>query len=177
MPEIIFLRSHMTTLVPTRAAVCGAALSLALAAPAPAGAAVSCGWGGTPAARTGSFTISPGLRNEPAATPLKFEAVGQLAGELPGCRGRMRFVGQIAAGSVCASASFEGAVQGLPGVARFHGEGSVDVPSLLFDSAGNVVGIENAEIATESNLVNSLQCQTPGGFTGPAGFSSTLILF
>ena len=45
----------------------------------------------------------------------------------------MRFVGVITAGSSCSDAYFEGRVTGLAGVARYVGDGSVDVPSLWAD--------------------------------------------
>jgi len=159
------------------AAAVGARAAVALGAPAGAVASTTCSWGGSPSAPTGSFTITPGLTNRPAPGALKFKAVGKLAGQAPLCQGRLKFVGQIDAGSDCAFAAFEGVVEGLPGVARFWGRGSLDVPSVLYGPEGNVVGVENAEIATEENLVNSLKCQTPEGFTGPAGFSSTVVLF
>jgi hypothetical protein len=50
----------------------------------------------------------------------------------------MTFVGQIHAGSTCGLTSFEGSVKGLPGVTRSWGKGSLLVPELLYDAAGNV---------------------------------------
>jgi hypothetical protein len=49
--------------------------------------------------------------------------------------------------------------------------------SYLYDRAGNLVGIENAEIMTEDNFPQTSECTTAGGFTGPASFSSTVVLF
>ena len=143
---------------------------------APAQAATTCTWAGTPVAPTGTFTIRPGLTNVPSSRPLRFVATGRLGGG-PACRGPVRFVAQIDAGSTCAYSTFEGRVEGLRGVARFVGHGSLDVPSLLYDRAGRVVGVENAQILTRDNLFNSPDCSKPGGFTGPAGFSSTITLF
>jgi hypothetical protein len=91
----------------------------------------------------------------------------------------MKFVGQIDAGSTCAYSTFRGRVFGLRGVRRFLGHGSLDVPSQLFDRKGRFVGIENAEIQTESNLQHAPDCATPQGFTGgwPAMFSSVVTVF
>ena len=159
------------------------ALALALATAAVVGgggasaqAATTCTWAGTPVAPTGTFTIKPGLTNVPSSRALKFVATGRLGGG-PACRGTVRFVSQIDAGSTCAYAAFEGVVKGLPGVARSVGRGSLDVPSLLYDRAGRLVGVENAQILTRDNFFNSPDCSKPSGFTGPAGFSSTITLF
>ena len=89
----------------------------------------------------------------------------------------MKWVGQVGAGSTCAVASFEGAVKGLHGVARFWGKGSLLVPSHLYDEAGNVVGVENANIMTQHNSSLTASCTAPGGFTGPADFSSVVELY
>jgi hypothetical protein len=82
-----------------------------------------------------------------------------------------------AGGSTCALSSFSGSVKGLPGVALFWGKGNLLVPSYLYDQAGNLVGVENAEIMTEENFPQTTECTTAGGFTGPASFSSTVVLF
>jgi len=142
------------------------------AAPASA-SATTCTWGGTPAAPTGTFTVSPGTTNLPAPGPLKFRATGELSG---GCTGTMTFVGQIDAGSTCTLASFEGSVRGLPGVTRYWGKGSLMVPELLYDSAGNVVGSDQPEIMTSENGPNSTDCTTATGFTGGT-FAATVELF
>src|SRR4051794_10169325 len=84
-----------------------ATVALACAQTGQAQAATTCTWAGTPAAPTGTFTITPGLTNFPLAQPSKFSASGQLAGDDPRCRGQMRWVGQIDAESNCALASFE----------------------------------------------------------------------
>jgi hypothetical protein len=143
---------------------------------APASASKLCTWAGTPAEPTGTFTIDPGVTNLPSAGPLKFHAIGQLGGE---CSGTMTFTGQMDAGATCAFSEFEGSVKGLPGVARFWGKGSLLVPSVLYDRAGNVVGEENAQIITEANGLHPTDCATnPEGFTGgwPGMFSSVLEL-
>jgi hypothetical protein len=140
-------------------------------------AATTCAWGGNPVAPTGVFTIKPGLTNLPAPHALRFQATGTLSGSDPACSGRVTFQGQIDAGSTCLVASFEGTVAGLPGVATWWGKGSLDVPSHLYDSTGREVGEENAQIMTQGNLENASQCNTPEGFTGPAGFSSNIVLF
>jgi hypothetical protein len=146
-------------------------------AAAPASASKVCTWAGTPAEPTGTFTVEPGVTNVPSAGPLKFRATGALGGE---CSGAMTFTGQMDAGATCAFSEFEGSVKGLPGVVRFWGKGSLLVPSLLYDRAGNVVGEENAQIITEANGPHAMDCATsPEGFTGgwPGMFSSALELF
>jgi hypothetical protein len=154
------------------------ALVIAAPAGADAQASTTCTWSGTPAAPTGVLTISPGITNLPASRDMQFHAWGPLSGG-PGCHGQMQFVGVITAGSFCSYAHFEGRVTGLSGVARYVGDGSLDVPSRLYDKRGNLVGLENAEIATPSNALRATDCQAPGGFRGgwPAMFSSTVVLF
>jgi hypothetical protein len=139
-------------------------------------AATTCTWAGTPDAPTGTFTVKPGVTNLPSPGPLKFTATGALGGQ---CAGTMTFTGQLDAGASCSFAEFEGAVRGLAGVTRFWGKGSLLVPSVLYDSAGNVVGSENAQILTETNFPHTTDCATPTGFTGgwPAMFSSVIELF
>jgi hypothetical protein len=156
----------------------GCCIAVAAAGAAPAGAAQTCTWGGTPAAPTGTLTITPGVTNVPSAGPLEFRATGLLAGG-GACSGRMTWVGQLDAGSTCGLASFEGAVKGLPGVARFWGRGNVLVPSQLYDGAGRLVGIENAQIATAQSSSHYADCLTPGGFAGgwPNMFSSVVELY
>jgi hypothetical protein len=141
-----------------------------------ASASTTCTWAGTPVEPSGTFTIKPGLTNVPSAGPLKFKATGELGGE---CSGRTTFTGQLDAGATCAFSEFEGSVQGLPGVARFWGKGSLLVPSLLYDRDGNVVGSENAEIVTETNFPHTTDCSTSEGWTGgwPAMFSSVIELY
>ena len=144
------------------------------AAPASASTTV-CTWGGTPAAPTGTLTIDPGITNIPAPGALKFRATGVLAGG-GRCTGTMTFIGQIDAGSTCALASFEGSVRGLPGVTRFWGKGSLVVPELLYDAAGNVVGADQPEILTPQNQPKTTDCTTAEGFTAGT-FASTVELF
>src|SRR4029453_19177134 len=151
--------------------------ALAWVHPAKAKAETTCTWGGTPAAPTGTFTITPGTTNVPSAGALKFVATGPLAGDDPRCRGPMKFDGRVDAGASCLlPVSFEGAVVGLPGVARWWGKGNFDVPSYLYDKAGNLVGVENAQILTQDNSSHYLDCSTPDGFTGGT-FSSNVVLF
>jgi hypothetical protein len=142
-------------------------------------AATTCTWAGTHVAPTGVFWVTPGVTNTPSSGPLKFLATGKLGGG-PGCHGTMRFIGQLDAGATCAFATFRGRVTGLHGVRRFLGRGGgVDVPSQLFDRKGRVVGIENADIMTQSNFPHTTDCMTPQGFTGgwPGMFSSVVELF
>jgi hypothetical protein len=153
-----------------------AAAVFASAEPGKAQAATICSWAGTPAVPTGTFTVSPGVTNVPSAEPLRFKATGVLGG---GCSGKMTFNGQLDAGATCPFSTFRGTVQGLPGVTRFLGHGSLLVPSELFDDAGNVVGVENANIMTQTNLARTTDCNTPSGFRGgwPAMFSSVVELY
>jgi hypothetical protein len=152
--------------------------ALAAAGPAQASAARTCTWAGTPAAPTGTFTVSPGVTNVPSAGPLRFVAIGRLGGGA-GCRGTVTFDGQVDTGATCPYSTFEGRVRGLPGVARFVGHGSLDVPSMLYDRSGRLVGVENANIMTQAVFMHTLDCASPGGFTGgwPAMFSSVVRLF
>jgi hypothetical protein len=156
-------------------------LLLAAAAWAHAGQAqatpTTCAWAGTPAAPSGTFTISPGITNVPTPVPLKFEASGPLSGSDPRCQGELKFVGQVDAGSSCLFVSFEMAVKGLKGVTSAWGKGNLDVPSYLYDKDGNLVGVENAQIVTKENMPQYSDCSTPKGFTGPATFSSNIVLF
>jgi hypothetical protein len=160
------------------AVVLAAALLAAVGGTCSAQAATTCTWAGTPAAPTGTFTITPGVTNFPSAGPLKFKAVGELAGGAR-CQGRMVFDGQLDAGATCPFSTFRGEVRGLPGVARFLGRGSLLVPSLLYDRAGNVVGVENAEILTQANSSHNTDCASTTGFTGgwPGMFSSVVELY
>jgi hypothetical protein len=141
-------------------------------------AAQTCTWADTPLNPAGTFTITPGLTNFPSPRPLRFQATGLLAGG-GRCTGRMTWTGQIDASSTCAVAHFEGVVKGLPGVARFWGKGSLLVPTQLYDSAGNLVGIENANILTQASIPHYTDCTTPQGFTGgwPGMFSSVVELY
>src|SRR5256885_12886418 len=82
----------------------------------------TCTWGGTPAAPTGTFTISPGLTNTPLAAPAVFKVTGDLAGDA-GCTGRFSYIGQIDASGTCSVNTFQGRATGLPGITRFAGVG------------------------------------------------------
>lgn len=142
-------------------------------------ASTICTWAGTHLAPTGVFWLNPGVTNIPSSGPLAFKAVGELAGG-GRCHGTMTFVGQLDAGATCSFSTFRGRVYGLRGVRRFLGRGGgFDVPSQLFDRKGRVVGIENADIATQSNFPHTTDCETPQGFRGgwPAMFSSVVTLF
>ena len=152
------------------------ALLVSAGGTASAQAATSCTWGGTPDAPTGIFTASPGLTNTPAPGPLKFEATGVLAGG-GRCTGRMTFTGEVNAGSTCLLASFEGTVKGLPGVARFSGEGNALVHEFLYDEDGNVVGVDQPLVAPPpADDPAFINCNTPQGITR-AGFSAKVELF
>ena len=143
-----------------------------------ADAATTCTWAGTHLAATGVFWVTPGVTNTPSSGPLKFLATGALGGG-PGCHGTVRFAGQLDAGATCPYSTFRGRVYGLHGVRRFLGHGSDDVPSQLFDRKGRFVGVENADIMTQSNLPHTTDCATPQGFRGgwPGMFSSVITLF
>jgi len=141
-------------------------------------ASTTCTWAGTPPAPTGTFWISPGITHIPSTGPLQFRAVGQLGGSA-GCHGKVTFSGQQDAGATCSYSTFRGRVYGLRGVRRFLGHGSLDVPSQLFDRKGRFVGVENANIMTQSTFQHATDCTTPQGFTGgwPGMFSSVITLF
>ena len=166
------------------AAKCRVILGLAVLAagvtgpPASAAPGRTCTWAGTPAAPTGTFSITPGVTNTPSSGPLEFFATGRLGGG-PGCHGTMTWIGQLDAGAACPFSTFRGKVTGFPGVARFVGRGTLDVPSLLYDRRGNLVGVENAEIATQANSSHLLDCTTQKGFSGgwPDMFSSVITRF
>src|SRR3954453_20277220 len=130
-----------------------AATAALAAATGTAAASTTCTWGGTPAEPTGSFTIKPGLTNTPATQALKFTATGVLGGG-DQCKGRVTFGGQIDAGGTCLVATFHGPGSGLRGVSSFlaQGRGAFDVPSQLFDQAGNHVGEETAELFTQTTF-------------------------
>src|SRR5207253_856200 len=111
-----------------RTAVALAALTLAIipitasrAAPRHSGSGSRlCTWGGTPAAPTGRLSISPGATNTPSTGPERVYATGELVGGGP-CTGTMTFHGIAQPGGTCAAAIFDGRVQGVPGLATFHG--------------------------------------------------------
>jgi hypothetical protein len=157
-------------------ALAGACLVMAVGGSASAQATTTCTWGGTPAAPTGSFTVAPGLTNTPAPEPLDFKATGILAGG-GRCTGQMTLAGQVNAGSTCLWASFEGTVKGLPGVARFWGEGNALVQEFLYDKDGNLVGADQPSVgpppADDPLYIN---CNSSQGETDLA-FSAVVELF
>jgi hypothetical protein len=142
-------------------------------------AATTCTWAGTHVAPTGVFWVTPGVTHTPSSGPLKFLATGELGGGA-GCHGTMTWIGQLDAGATCTFSTFRGRVYGFPGVRRFLGRGGgFDVPSQLFDRKGRVVGVENADIMTQSNFPHTTDCTTPQGFSGgwPDMFSSVITRF
>jgi hypothetical protein len=153
-------------------AVAGTALCAAAGAtPATAAKAKTCIWGGTPASPAGVSRFDP-ITNVPSPWPLRFRAVGALGGG--DCHGLFRFRGQMDAGSSCSHIAFEGRAMGLPGVARFVGTSDLGVaPARLYDGRGRLVGSENAQFLTNSNLTD---CSTPHGLTR-VRFSSVIRLF
>jgi hypothetical protein len=157
-------------------ALAGACLVLAGGGSASAQASTTCTWGGTPAAPTGTFTVSPGLTNTPAPEPLKFAATGDLAGGGP-CTGKMTLAGEVNAGSTCLWASFQGTVRGVPGVASFWGEGNALVQEFLYDKDGNLVGADQPSVgpppADDPLYIN---CNSPQGETD-LSFSAIVELF
>jgi hypothetical protein len=153
-----------------------AAAYLALMGGSSAQAISTCTWGGTPAAPTGKFTAKPGITNTPAPEPLKFKATGDLAGG-GRCTGTMTLAGQVNAGSTCFQASFEGTVRGVPGVARFWGDGNALVHEFLYDKDGNLVGADQPSVgppaADDPAYIN---CNSPQGETD-LSFSAIVELF
>lgn len=126
-----------------------------------------CTWGGTPAAATGTFNMSPGLTNTPSIVPIHFVATGDLAGSGP-CTGKLTFEGVMLPGATCAAQELEGKVKGLPGVVRFWGRGAVGaVHEFLYDKDGNVVGADQPQALTDVNKGNPgfTDCNTPQGIT------------
>src|SRR4051794_11502439 len=175
-----FRMGHRTRIRPLVASI---ALASAMAWTMPAAPAASatpgnrlCTWGGTPAAPTGTFSISPGLTNVPSPGPSVFKVTGKLAGD-PGCSGTFVYTGQIDGGGTCTENTFEGRANGIRGVTRFVGVGATVLgPARLYDKDGNLVGSENAQVATPDNASHLLDCGTPRGFTGGT-FSSVIVLF
>jgi hypothetical protein len=154
-----------------------AIVTLCCGHPGKAQAETICYWGGSATNPSGTLTITPGVTNIPAGSPLKFKAWGPLAGDDPRCHGQaMTWIGQLDAGSSCLLASFEGTVRGLQGVSTFWGRGNLLVPSHLYDKTGDLVGLENAQIVTQENLPRYNNCNAPGGFAY-ANFSSIVVLY
>jgi hypothetical protein len=149
-----------------------ATVAAATASVTPATAAAqSCTWGGTALAPTGTTTQHPGITNDPAPARMSFRAVGELGGD---CHGRFAFAGHMDAGSTCAFVTFSGRAIGIPGVARFEGYSVAGfAPARLLDSSGNVVGSENAQFLTGSQISD---CTTAAGMTHNH-FSSVIELF
>ena len=146
------MRVRATLAVAATAAGLGAGAGVA-----PAQAAKTCTLGGTPAAPTGVSVVDP-ITNVPSPWPMRFRATGALGGD---CHGRLRFRGQMDAGSSCSLINFEGRATGIPGVARFVGTSYLGVaPARLYDRRGRLVGSENAQFLTNSNLTD---CSTPRG--------------
>src|SRR4051794_19949214 len=144
------------------------------ASPAPPPAGTTCTWGGTAADPTGSFSITPGLTNDPSTGPSRFFVTGDLAGD-PGCQGNLTYIGQIDAGGTCAYNFFDGAARGVPGVKSFAGIGVGPLgPARLYDGDGNVVASENADVNTAANIPHFLDCSTPEGFRG-GNFHSVIV--
>src|SRR5438874_966745 len=111
------MRHRATTMAAT--AIATTSLALAGVGTSAAQASTTCTWGGTPAAPTGTFTLSPGLTNTPSSGPLAFRAAGTVSGGGP-CRGqRFTFDGVFNPGSSCQLLSGQGRAEGLPGVVRF----------------------------------------------------------
>jgi hypothetical protein len=137
-----------------------------------------CTWGGTPANPTGVVTLDPGATNTPSSGPSKLHAWGPLEGD--GCQGTMTFQGIAKAGSGCRFSTFEGRVEGLPGVTRFDGAGSGPfVSEYLYDSDGNVVGADQPVLkafGAGDRFSDGLDCNTPEGFTR-GQFSATVELY
>jgi hypothetical protein len=139
--------------------------------PGPPSAGTICTWGGTAAAPTGTFTITPGLTaTTPLTTPARFYVTGDLGG---GCQGTLTYVGQIDAGGTCSFTTFEGKARGIPTVTNFVGVGVGPFgPARLYDRDGHVIASENANVVTTDN--NASDCATPDGFEG-GNFSSTIV--
>src|SRR3954447_25158304 len=97
----------------TKAAAAIAASAALLVPASAAHAATTCTWAGSQANPTGTLSISPGVTTVPSTGPLAFRASGVLAGGAR-CHGTMTWIGEMATGSTCAAAKFDGRVYGLP---------------------------------------------------------------
>ena len=160
-------------------AVAAAGLLTAGVGSAAAQTPLVCQWGGTQPNPTGQITIDPGLTNTPSPFALAFKGWGTVTGGGP-CHGQtVTYVGQINAGSSCASVTgFEQIVYGLPGVKYAWGPGvGPFVHEFLYDANGNLVG-EDTPIAfpPDSNDPAYTDCGTSEGLTHNR-FSSTITLF
>jgi hypothetical protein len=144
-----------------------------------ASATTTCTWGGTPAAPTGTFTISPGQTNNPSPVPMKFTATGPLAGG-PGCSGTFSFNGYFNTGSSCLLDSGAGVATGIPGVVRYGGIAPVEPgafpPVWLYNGRGQIVGSEQPNVLTDYLLNQANACNTPQGLTS-GRFDSLVELF
>jgi len=148
----------------------------------PARAAPSvCTWGGTPAAPTGRFTFSPGLRFEPSSGPLAFKAWGPASGG--SCASKVVFEGVALPGASCGEIFFDGRVKGVAGVTRFALGGlSTNAVEPLYDESGDIVGTDTPNaaepwlaefVANDATDGNGLTCNSPEGLT--AGYFSSVI--
>ena len=147
----------------------------------PDGGSRLCTWGGTPVAPTGRVTVTPGATNTPSAGPLELYATGELTGGGP-CTGTMTFRGVAEAGATCTATVFDGKVNGVPGIATFHGAGAAGlVHEFLYDHHGNTVGSDQPNVLTPANATDPdhpafSNCNTPEGFTGGT-FSASVELY
>jgi hypothetical protein len=176
IPEDPMLHSHRLVAVVSLLAtgLLGSWSGAQASAPAPPPAGTTCTWGGTAVDPTGTFTITPGLTNDPSTAPSRFFVTGELGGD-PGCRGTLTYIGQIDAGGTCADNFFDGAARGVPGVKSFAGVGVGPLgPARLYDARGDVVASENADVNTADNIPHFLDCSTPAGFAG-GNFHSVII--
>lgn len=124
-----------------------------------------CVWGGTVLSPTGQFSISPGLRSQPATQPLEFAAWGELSGAAARCAGEMRLEGQILPGGVCRTFVAWGRVLGVPGLAWFLDLGAAASPAELRDAGGNVAGTYAASVIHSGFPDLFAACNTDAGLT------------
>lgn len=95
-----------------------------------------------------------------------------------------RGVATVTGGSpLTAKVSFQGEVEGVPGVARFGPDAvpgltaPVSAPSQMYDASGKIVGIESANVFPSNlNLRDFLAPFTSQGLEG-GPFSSVLLLY
>jgi hypothetical protein len=134
-----------------------------------------CTWGGTPAAPTGTFTLTPGVRQVvPASEPLTLYVTGELSGGGP-CQGKMVFKGVAEPGATCPEVVFDGKVEGVPGVDHFWGAAVGGLAQeFLYDSEGRIVGSDQPQVI--SSFDHFTDCLRPEGLT-EGNFSSTVELF
>lgn len=145
-----------------------AAAGLLVAAFAPTGVTagpVVCSVGGSPTARTGTFTASPGIRNVPSSVPIELTAIGEIAGSDARCTGTLTARITLDAGASCLAFIESGTVEGVPGATGLKGGGGAYSRSVLLDADGNVVGAFDALARSRDQIPFTESCASEAGLT------------